>query len=76
MALYYRRVRRLGFQAAPVLLTLLEKRLAYLEWLSHWHQRDMCDESPTNPFMTFTFLEVGKALMENEDDDLTKSREI
>ena len=73
MALLYKWVSFPGFHAGSMLLTLLEKRLAFLEWLSHWPQRDMCDESPTNPFMTFTFLEVGKALME---DDLTKSREI
>ena len=73
MALLYKWVPFPGFHAGSMLLTLLEKRLAFLEWLSHWPQRDMCDESPTNPFMAFTFLEVGKALVE---DDLTKSREI
>lgn len=73
MALLYKWVPFPGFHAGSMLLTLLEKRLAFLEWLSHWPQRDMCDESPTNPFMAFAFLEVGKALME---DDLTKSREI
>ena len=73
MALLYKWGHRPSLHAGSMLLTLLEKRLAFLEWLSHWPQRDMCDESPTNPFMTFTFLEVGKALME---DDLTKSREI